>query len=491
MSVAVLYLEKLIAMTNSNLGKQGIPVLACLTPEPLSLFCLMRIFHNETRKQFTIALRTTARLHGAEGDQTFVAQYDADNLLPGTTAIDSATVFVSSERRSVITRNADPQITTLSLRLRQPCPLWCPRLEVLAPKPEPGSVASFNELVALAKSTTVHITFDYKWLHKDTQTAVQRLVKGKERLRGFPVEKHYAKPLRQLSWTVFGPTDAVDAASAPPTYTEPSHKRPRQVSTSTPSPHLSKRQLLEQALSPAQLQSPTECATSPSVCANYQDEYDFQYQAISRVVKRHIPDILKEVLPELIRAVLPTLFSQPSSFDSSFDSTQTSHTPELTPLGASLIPHILAHIQPQLSKMHTQALSSAFHRREEAALEFEEDFEFHKAELTQIRDDSIDDLHREATDALHSARVKGRDWAEELVEEAEHAVHAKLRSLKARTLREANLSMVAAQKLWNVDGSSRIVDRRSVGRVRRSWPRYGGKGGYRGLGQRWTQAWSL
>ncbi|KAJ8116857.1 hypothetical protein OPT61_g1802 [Boeremia exigua] len=446
----------------------------------------MRVLHNEARKQFTIALRTSALLHGAEDEQAFVAQYDADNLTPGTIAFDTATIHLPGERRSAIARNADPQIMTLSLSLNKPCPLWCPRLEALAPKPEPGAISSFNELVALAKAMKVHIIFDYKWLHKDTRAVFQRLVKGKERLSGYPLEKYYAKALRLADWTIFSPADA---AAAPPTYAEPPQKRPRQVSHSTPSPHPPKRQLLEQVQSPVQILSPTECATSPSVYANEQDEYDFQYQAISRVVVRHLPGILKEVLPDLIKAVFPTLLTLPASFESSFDS-EASQVPNLTPIGAALIPHILAHIQPQLQKMQSQALSSALQRREEAALDFEDDFEFHKAELMQIRDDGIDDLQREATDALHSAQEKGADWAEELAEEAEEAVCARLDALKARMLRRAQLDVLEVQNGWMHEGSTRDPDHPCLDRARRSWSRHGGKGGYRGLGQRWMNALS-
>ena len=107
-------------MTNTTLSKQGLPVLAYLTPVPLSLSCSMRIFHNEPRKRLAIALRTSVALHGSEGEQIFVAQYDAHNLFPGTTALDSVTIHLLNERREEITRNADPRITTLSLSLKQP-----------------------------------------------------------------------------------------------------------------------------------------------------------------------------------------------------------------------------------------------------------------------------------------------------------------------------------------------------------------------------------
>ncbi|KAJ4985465.1 hypothetical protein SVAN01_09030 [Stagonosporopsis vannaccii] len=474
-------------MTNSNLGKQGMPVLACLTSEPLSLSCSMRIFYNQARKQFTLALRTSLLLHGAVGEQTFIAQYDADNLLPNTTALDSTTIHVRGEHRTAIARNADPLISTLSLSVRQPSPLWCPRLEALAPQAESKSVASFNELVELAKATTVHVVFDHKWLHKDTQTALQRLVKGKERLTGYPLDKHYAKSLRQKDWTIFGPTCA---GFVPPTAAEPSNKRPRQGSVSaSPSPP-PKRKVLGKAQSPGQAASPTDCASSPPAYADEEDEQDFQSQAIGRAVKRHLPAILKRVLPEILPEILPTLptlLTLPSTF-TSFDSSRTSQVPELTPIGASFVPHILAHIQPQLLKLHTQALSSAFHRQEEAALEFEEDFEFHKAELMQIRDDGIDDLQREATDALHLAKEKGTDWAEELAEQVEDAVRTKLGSVSAGTLRQAKLDRLAAQKLWSEENLRRRGDVHRLNCARISWTRQRGKGGYRGLGDRWRKA---
>lgn len=206
-------------------------------------------------------------------------------------------------------------------------------------------------------------------------------------------------------------------------------------------------------------------------------------------MKRHLPAVLKQflpkVIPEVITNALPTLLALPPTF-TSFDS-QASQALELTPVGASLVPHILAHIQPQLLKLHTQALSSAFSRREEAALEFEEDFEFHKAELMQIRDDGIDDLQREATDALHSAKEQGTDWAEELAEAVVDAVRTRIDSLRARALQQAKLDRLATQKMWSEVHEAKERGRRHPSCVRRSWLRHEGKGGYRGFGDRWRK----
>ena len=161
------------------------------------------------------------------------------------------------------------------------------------------------------------------------------------------------------------------------------------VSNSTsPSPP-NKRKVLDELPPPTQAASPTECASSPPTYANNENEHDFQSKAISCVVRRHLPAALRQVLAELLAELLPTLFALPSFFSSSpasSNSSNASHAsdPELTPLGLSLIPHLVAHIQPQLQKMHKRALSHGARRREEAALEFAKDFEFHKAELMQI-----------------------------------------------------------------------------------------------------------
>jgi hypothetical protein len=190
-------------MSKSKSTKHGFPVLAYLTPEPLSLPCTLRIQHHEPRKQVTLMLRTCVSLHGAHDEQAFVAQYDADNLLPNTGA---QTVYTPAARLADIVRNpSSHRITTLSLQLKQACPLWCPRLEALLPKPEPAHVEAFHELVQLAKARTVHIVFDYHWLSQDAQVPFQRITKGKETLTGFPVAEYYSRFYRLADWTVFGP----------------------------------------------------------------------------------------------------------------------------------------------------------------------------------------------------------------------------------------------------------------------------------------------
>lgn len=186
------------------MGKHGFPVLVCLTSSPLSLSCTLRIQHHEPRKQATLMLRTCVSLHGAD-EQAFVGQYDADNLTIGG----DGAVHVPEDRSAEIARNSTSgQMTTLSLHLNHPCPLWCPRSEALLPAPEPAHVEAFSELVQLAKAVTLRIVFDYNWLSLDARVPYQRLIKAKERLTGFPVHEYYSRFYRLADWRAFGPVEA-------------------------------------------------------------------------------------------------------------------------------------------------------------------------------------------------------------------------------------------------------------------------------------------
>lgn len=193
-------------MSKSNAGKHGFPVLVYLTSEPLSLSCSLRIQHRESRKQVTLMLRTCISLHGADSEQAFVAQYDADNLYD--TPNMAANTHIPSARLDRIVRNPrTTQIKTISLRLKEPCPLWCPQLDILLPQPEPSHVELFNELVQLAKATTVRIVFDNNWLSLEQRIPIQRIVDGELELAGFPVADYYSRYFKRRDWTVFAPAE--------------------------------------------------------------------------------------------------------------------------------------------------------------------------------------------------------------------------------------------------------------------------------------------
>lgn len=276
------------------------------------------------------------------------------------------------------------------------------------------------------------------------------------------------------------------------------------------SPPPYKRKIVDPEYAP----SPTEVATSPAIVKSIEDEYrrgrdtdksiddehDFQTRAISLVVQRHLPAVLADILPtalrqtlpELLPALLPSLLALPASFTTSYDSSsfdgstsQPSSPPEsqslppynlrpsdLTPLGASLLPHLLAHLTPQLGKMHSRSLArGVYHWQKTAALELHEDAEDHKAVLAQIRDDGVGELHREAGYALDQVREQGREVAEDVGDEVEQEIRRRVET----AVRDARRA---------IQNGVRETERRGGSDLHRRRGRRVGKGGFRGIGDR-------
>lgn len=497
--------------SKSNPGKHGFPVLAYLNSYPLTLSCTLRIQHHEPRKQATLMLRTFVALHGArrsndeqgsDYEQAFVMQYDADNLVYDA-RFAAPTIHVPPTRLASIVRagtedSDDTQMQTLTLHFARPCPLWCPDRDVLLPKPEPAHVELFNELTQLARAKTVHIVFDRNWLSLAQQVPLQRIIKGKEALTGFPVAEYYSRAYRRADWTVFAPTPAPAA--------KPFNKRAKRVSSppSTPPPY--KRQLLD----PAYAGSPTEVATSPLSPRPTLStaETDFQTQAITAVVQRLLPSILRQLLPEVLPDILPSLlaslFALPPSFTShasdtsksSFSSSsseqrraspasytfQTPRTyPEalasispqrtLTPLAATLLPHLIAHLTPQLSKLHNASTKKWIAH---AALEYNEDAEQHRLELQQLVEEGVGELVTQSGYALDEVRAQLHDVAVQAADLVGDYVRDEV---------EKHGQGAAKKVRWEIDATRKAAD--IATKIKRAERRTGrGKGGYRGVGCR-------
>jgi hypothetical protein len=163
---------------------------------------------------------------------------------------------------------------------------------------------------------------------------------------------------------------------------------------------------------------------------------------------------------------------------------------ELTPLGAVLVPHILAHIKPQLQTLHTQSLVRTEEQRAEAELEFEERFEDLELELKQIVQQGMQDLQHEADYALDKVRADGDEVVEDVVYEAEFTARAKGEEVVATVKKQ--LGVLEKRSLedvveWEVarqmQASKGHTCRCAIWRSRDSRKR--GKGGYKGLGKRW------
>jgi hypothetical protein len=207
--------------------KPGIKALVYLTPDSASQQqCSLHFKYSKERDQATVSLEFS--ISGFDDEQTFIFQYDANNLVPGTTKLGPVDIPLPQVLLSQLKRHAVTDMRTLSLSLKEACPIWCPSFPG-STTPKPGFDTDFHQLVNLAKAKQVYILLDLNWLHKVHLPYFQRFTKQKG-LTGFPVEDHYKKTHRLVDWRAFSP---IDDAQDLPSYAHISHKRPNQRSESS------------------------------------------------------------------------------------------------------------------------------------------------------------------------------------------------------------------------------------------------------------------
>ncbi|KAJ4993163.1 hypothetical protein SVAN01_01515 [Stagonosporopsis vannaccii] len=185
-----------------DIRKSGIPVLGyahCNAPPTPSA---MMFRFNERQATASILLQWPLLVVGHDAPQTFTAQYDADNVAAG--ALGPATLPLPQARLDGLAREGNPQMQTLTLTLSGPPPLWVPQDVGLRPRPQPGHEAAFGCVAALARATSLHVLFDFKWLHRDHHAVFHRLVAHPRQLRAYPVWRHYSKHHRREDWRVLG-----------------------------------------------------------------------------------------------------------------------------------------------------------------------------------------------------------------------------------------------------------------------------------------------
>lgn len=184
----------------------NIPALAFPGSDATSLCeCVLRFrVHNE-RNQLTVLLEAQVALDGSDTPHDFVAQYDADDLVPGTLALSHAPLPLplSETQRSRLARGASPKITTLSFSIAGRCTLWCPLCASIAPKP--GHEDAFRQLDRLVNATDVTLIVDYGWLHPTLEAQFSQLNKAGHQLTGYPVENYLLARFRQADGSVFHP----------------------------------------------------------------------------------------------------------------------------------------------------------------------------------------------------------------------------------------------------------------------------------------------
>lgn len=174
----------------------------------------------------------------------------------------------------------------------------------------------------------------------------------------------------------------------------------------------------------------------------------------------------------------------------SFDS-DASEFPQLqlTATGAALIPHLLAHLQPQMQDIQDRALSRTRRQRENAELAFEEDVDDKKMELHEITDTGKMDLERAAAHRLDDFRHALRDDGDDIVTEVNDQVRLAADDVvegTMRRLREMNRQAIGRLVEWEIARQSGRPDDRFERCPRESGLRgvRKGKGGCRAVGRR-------
>ncbi|KAF9690391.1 hypothetical protein EKO04_011606 [Ascochyta lentis] len=502
--------------------------------EPVSPCPCSLVFRCDDAKLATLLLAVTLpTAHGT--DDTFVLQYDADELVPYTVRLTNGNAHITPSQLDAVVPvkgkgKTRPDIKTLDLSIKHPCPLWCPA-QITACSPKPGYESAFQQLAHVAKATRLHIVFDYKQLRKERHSMFKAFSKAVKGLVGYPVDALLIKQgLRKASWEVFAPTEP---AGAPPAY-EGSRvrKRPRQGSPSSPiqpsrcwtpkSPtesHTSEKTIpfspdaaataferarlhhqtdvihaaIEKQL-PAHLDKVTalqaeaiDAAVARQLLAYFGEAQ--HTEAVDAAVGRQLDTALQARLPDAIEDVLISkdVCSSPASSFASLDSRGHRYPklPALTRVGRTMLPHLRTHLTDQFKLYQQQQLlrfeklvdtkyseveTAAYDDRVEAQGEFETEMEEHKADISLLQKDSIDNLWREGDKVLEQGRALCLAFGEDINEQL-FGLCDKIDRLNRYALRKMVVAEVSRQQ------------RRKKG-VPRGWGRNMLKGEQRLLGRR-------
>ncbi|KAF9691055.1 hypothetical protein EKO04_011262 [Ascochyta lentis] len=411
-------------MTQIHPRKRGIPALAYPESSPASpCSCSLLFKHSLARAQATLSLQLVISISGYTEPQAITLPYDASALLPSS--LGPATIPLPQARLDEIARHGNPQIRTVFLCLKTPCPVWCPPGSGSL-RPGRGAENMMEQLAHLAKSTDVRVVFDMNWLRRQHHEILIRLVERPETLVAFATRRRDGD--RCMDWTVFdlSPVESakvVESGSeteheAPPSYVE-SHKRPRHNETpSTPSSaeRDRKRILLSSARIPT---SPTEKASSVSPSARPPNSH-----VASTILQREVDKAVATLLPGVVERVLPNVLSElravptsPSPSAAVSVSSQTSiPPPPLSTLNPFFNSHIARRVESQLHSIYDHTLSHASYLRNTADAELFELLEDYKADLQMVRDDALAELNHEVVHKFERFREDAVNTVDEVGE---------------------------------------------------------------------------
>ncbi|KAH6644877.1 hypothetical protein C7974DRAFT_29445 [Boeremia exigua] len=421
-----------------DVRKGGIPALAYPRTDPALPVSLSLIIKcHDHRAQVTLCLQSAVPVQGS--DQTVILQYDADNIVPGAISVGPAAIPLPQDRLDALARAGNPQMRTLSLKLKKTCPVW---LQSTPLTPRPGSEAPFHQLAKLARATEVEILFDNNWLHRGVTAGFQRLVGHPEELTGFPVDQHYRQQQYKLvDWRAFNIADTRDVTATvegelPPAYAEGSNKRPRHVATPTPSSPPPKRVLLSPFAgvhaSPTERDStsptpPNSTIPSPHfspLAALHSVPHTPIADAVasptapSSDIHTAVENALTALLPSLLPTILQRLLTSTPSPTPSLSS-QTSHAappPRLTALGVSLHDRLAGELSSEVAYIYNHTLSHANFLRSVADDQFAAMLEEERLALERVAEENFQEFKERCEGAAEDVEERVGWRIEELGE---------------------------------------------------------------------------
>ena len=208
-------------MSKKKPSKSGVPALAYAEPSEMDqpwLLASLSINQSSTSKQMSLLLTISISLPGSDKKQNFVLGYDADNLVPDTTALVTNAGSCNAAWLKKIARDGVPRMHTLSLTLRSACPIWYVRQALPTTCPQ---------LIEIAKAIKVHLIIDFSWLQQTYVSCIRRLASNPTGLSGFPIGATLAQ-LERGDWTIFQPPETANGPlDELPAYAKTSTKRSR------------------------------------------------------------------------------------------------------------------------------------------------------------------------------------------------------------------------------------------------------------------------
>jgi hypothetical protein len=208
-------------MSKKKHSKSGVPALVYAEPSEIDepwLLGSLSIIQSSTRNQISLLVTTSISLPGSDEKQNFVLGYDADNLVPDTTALATNAGSCNAAWLKKIDRDGVPRMHTLSLTLKSACSIWYMRQAL---------PTTCRQLVEIAKAVKVHLIIDFSWLQQSYHSCIRRLVNNPTGLSGSPVGATLAQ-FERGDWTIFQPPEATnEPLDELPAYVETSTKRPR------------------------------------------------------------------------------------------------------------------------------------------------------------------------------------------------------------------------------------------------------------------------